>query len=135
MMTAAKRHRELIADLAAERPRLHEAQTVGAGRAAAPLRLLDFVGRDSRIDQQEQRRFVARLLVEDLLSEVSRLRQLTKRARSLAELELEFQFLRLQFRGLLGQRIRLKQLALIKVDDPSWRRATWSVGIRRRTSR
>ena len=36
MMAAAERHRELIADLTAERPRLHEAQMMGvAGRAAA----------------------------------------------------------------------------------------------------
>jgi hypothetical protein len=38
MMAAAKRHRELIADLAAERPRLHEAQMVRVGGREVVLR-------------------------------------------------------------------------------------------------
>ena len=42
MMAAAQRHGELVADLAAERPALREAQVVGVGRlpAADQARLL-----------------------------------------------------------------------------------------------
>ena len=76
----------------------------------------NFLGRDRGIGQQQERLFVPRLFAEDLLGGVSRLRILMDRQIGLAELELHVHVVRLQLRGLLEQRIRLNDLALVVID-------------------
>jgi hypothetical protein len=79
--------------------------------------LLNVVKCESRAGQQHKCLFVPRLFVEDSQGGVPRLLKFTERQEGQAELELHFQIVRLELRGLLEQRIGQQQLALVVIDD------------------